>query len=45
VILNPLDESRAGQESMEEEKLKDRVWSKMVMAQVEARQESPNSSR
>jgi hypothetical protein len=45
VILNPLDESRAGQESVDEEKLKDIVWPKMVMAKLEVKQESPNSSR
>ena len=44
VILNPLDESRAGNESVDEEKLKDIVWPKMVMAKLEVKQESPNSS-
>ena len=35
VIINPLDDSRAGNESIDEEKFKEIVWPKMIMAQPE----------
>lgn len=34
-VLNPLDDSRAGHSSIDEEKFKEIVWPKLVIAKLE----------